>query len=169
LPIATPHSSSLNHFCGCLRIRVINTMTSPVTPSRPPNQRHHMSPPQPSSPAPITPASPPSKRGDLKSWWKKFQVQSSRHQEPPGKRLCQEFASQRRRHFSLVLLESVAKLSEPSSASLSLALPPLCFFLPLLSVPLVNRIMALATIHPALAVVYELPPHAFANQPEPYY
>ncbi|KAI3337111.1 RhoGAP-domain-containing protein [Xylariaceae sp. AK1471] len=44
-----------------------------------------MSPPQPSSQIPATPASPPSKRADLKSWWKKFQVQPSRHHETRGK------------------------------------------------------------------------------------
>ncbi|KAI0802512.1 hypothetical protein GGR55DRAFT_422211 [Xylaria sp. FL0064] len=58
-------------------------MTSAVTPSKPPpnHQQHHMNQPQPSSQAPVTPASPPSKRADLKSWWKKFQVQATRHQE----------------------------------------------------------------------------------------
>ncbi|RWA12104.1 hypothetical protein EKO27_g2994 [Xylaria grammica] len=56
-------------------------MTSTVTPSKPPNQQLQMSQPQPSSQAPVTPASPPSKRADLKSWWKKFQVQPARHQE----------------------------------------------------------------------------------------
>ncbi|KAI0526496.1 hypothetical protein F5B22DRAFT_586107 [Xylaria bambusicola] len=56
-------------------------MTSAVTPSKPPNQQLQMSQPQPSSQAPVTPASPPSKRADLKSWWKKFQVQPTRHQE----------------------------------------------------------------------------------------
>ncbi|KAI1425996.1 RhoGAP-domain-containing protein [Xylaria sp. FL1777] len=45
-----------------------------------------MNQPQPSSQAPVTPASPPSKRADLKSWWKKFQVQPTRHQESRGKR-----------------------------------------------------------------------------------
>ncbi|KAI8628643.1 RhoGAP-domain-containing protein [Xylariaceae sp. FL1651] len=45
-----------------------------------------MTPPQPSSQTPVTPASPPTKRGDLKSWWKKFQVQSSRHHETPETR-----------------------------------------------------------------------------------
>ncbi|KAI1813881.1 RhoGAP-domain-containing protein [Poronia punctata] len=46
-----------------------------------------MSPPQLSSRFPTTPVSPPSKRADLKSWWRKFQVQPSRNQEPaPGKR-----------------------------------------------------------------------------------
>ncbi|KAI1276508.1 hypothetical protein F5Y07DRAFT_130035 [Xylaria sp. FL0933] len=58
-------------------------MTSAVTPSKPPpnQQQQHMNQPQPSSQAPVTPASPPSKRADLKSWWKKFQVQATRHQE----------------------------------------------------------------------------------------
>ncbi|KAI0976182.1 hypothetical protein F4678DRAFT_469218 [Xylaria arbuscula] len=56
-------------------------MTSAVTPSKPPNQQLQMNQPQPSSQAPVTPASPPSKRADLKSWWKKFQVQPTRHHE----------------------------------------------------------------------------------------
>ncbi|KAJ8109005.1 hypothetical protein ONZ43_g6257 [Nemania bipapillata] len=55
-------------------------MTSAVTPSKPPNQLP-MNQPQPSSQAPATPASPPSKRADLKSWWKKFQVQPTKHHE----------------------------------------------------------------------------------------
>ncbi|KAI0532900.1 RhoGAP-domain-containing protein [Xylaria digitata] len=41
-----------------------------------------MTQPQPPLQAPVTPASPPSKRADLKSWWKKFQVQPTRHHEP---------------------------------------------------------------------------------------
>ncbi|TGJ85307.1 hypothetical protein E0Z10_g3457 [Xylaria hypoxylon] len=57
-------------------------MTSAVTPSKPSHQYLQMSQPQPPSQAPVTPASPPSKRADLKSWWKKFQVQPARHQEP---------------------------------------------------------------------------------------
>ncbi|KAF2970569.1 hypothetical protein GQX73_g2986 [Xylaria multiplex] len=57
-------------------------MTSTVTPSKPPNQQLQMSQPQPPLQTPVTPASPPSKRADLKSWWKKFQVQPTRHQEP---------------------------------------------------------------------------------------
>ncbi|KAI1359536.1 hypothetical protein F5Y08DRAFT_76940 [Xylaria arbuscula] len=56
-------------------------MTSAVTPSKPPSQQLQMNQPQPSSQAPVTPASPPSRRADLKSWWKKFQVQPTRHQE----------------------------------------------------------------------------------------
>ncbi|GAP89232.1 hypothetical protein SAMD00023353_1200470 [Rosellinia necatrix] len=56
-------------------------MTSAVAPSKPSSQQPQMSQPPPSSQAPVTPASPPSKRADLKSWWKKFQVQPSRHQE----------------------------------------------------------------------------------------
>ncbi|KAK5629611.1 hypothetical protein RRF57_005326 [Xylaria bambusicola] len=61
-------------------------MTSAVTPSKPPNRQLQMSQPQPSSQTPVTPASPPSKRADLKSWWKKFQVQPTRQQEVRGKR-----------------------------------------------------------------------------------
>ncbi|KAI0424979.1 hypothetical protein F5Y09DRAFT_347166 [Xylaria sp. FL1042] len=61
-------------------------MTSAVTPSKPPNQQQQMTQPQPSSQASVTPASPPSKRADLKSWWKKFQVQPTRHQEARGTR-----------------------------------------------------------------------------------
>ncbi len=60
-------------------------MTSAITPSKPHGQLQ-TNQPQPSSQAPITPASPPSKRADLKSWWKKFQVQPTRHQEARGKR-----------------------------------------------------------------------------------
>ncbi|KAI8947445.1 hypothetical protein F4801DRAFT_510730 [Xylaria longipes] len=68
-------------------------MTSAVTPSK--QLQMSQAPPQPHPPAqtPVTPASPPSKRTDLKSWWKKFQVQPTRHHEtrdpqtdtrPPG-------------------------------------------------------------------------------------
>ncbi|KAJ2977041.1 hypothetical protein NUW58_g7929 [Xylaria curta] len=57
-------------------------MTSAVTPSKPPSHQLQMTqPPQPPHQNPVTPASPPSKRADLKSWWKKFQVQPARHHE----------------------------------------------------------------------------------------
>ncbi|KAI1432342.1 hypothetical protein GGR50DRAFT_614787 [Xylaria sp. CBS 124048] len=56
-------------------------MTSAVTPSRPSNQRTEMSSSPPPPPPPVAPLSPPSKRADLKSWWKKFQVQPGRHHE----------------------------------------------------------------------------------------
>ncbi|KAI0166084.1 RhoGAP-domain-containing protein [Xylariaceae sp. FL1272] len=61
-------------------------MTSAGTPSKPP-PHHPVSPPQPvalpaSSTQPVTPASPPSRRADLKSWWKKFQVQGRHHDVP---------------------------------------------------------------------------------------
>ncbi|KAI1854627.1 hypothetical protein JX266_000745 [Neoarthrinium moseri] len=55
-------------------------MTSAATPSKPP-PHHPASPPQQQQHAsPSNAQSPPSKR-DLKSWWKRFQVQSSKHQE----------------------------------------------------------------------------------------
>ncbi|KAI1823058.1 hypothetical protein F4861DRAFT_531841 [Xylaria intraflava] len=57
-------------------------MTSAVTPSRLPNQQFEMGSSQPQPQPPTAPMSPPSKRADLKSWWKKFQVQPNRHQEP---------------------------------------------------------------------------------------
>ncbi|KAI1405773.1 Rho GTPase activation protein [Hypoxylon fuscum] len=53
-------------------------MTSAITPSKPQQQTHQMSPPQQPPPA-AHPASPPSKR-DLKSWWKSFQTRA-KHQE----------------------------------------------------------------------------------------
>ncbi|KAI0448011.1 hypothetical protein F4803DRAFT_2663 [Xylaria telfairii] len=60
-------------------------MTSPITPSKQlqMSQAPPQSQPQPQPPpqVPVTPASPPSKRNDLKSWWKKFQVQPTRHHE----------------------------------------------------------------------------------------
>ncbi|KAI1196160.1 hypothetical protein F5X97DRAFT_221218 [Nemania serpens] len=57
-------------------------MTSAASPSKPSRQQHpHTSQPQSSSQAPVTPASPPARRADLKSWWKKFQVQSTKHHE----------------------------------------------------------------------------------------
>lgn len=61
-------------------------MTSAASPSKPSRQQHpHTSQPQSSSQAPVTPASPPARRADLKSWWKKFQVQSTKHHETRGK------------------------------------------------------------------------------------
>ncbi|TRX94784.1 hypothetical protein FHL15_004245 [Xylaria flabelliformis] len=68
-------------------------MTSAVTPSKQHQMSQAPSQPQPPPQSPVTPASPPSKRADLKSWWKKFQVQPARHHEtrdaqtdtrPPG-------------------------------------------------------------------------------------
>ncbi|KAI0408702.1 hypothetical protein F4802DRAFT_361147 [Xylaria palmicola] len=59
-------------------------MTSAVTPSKLASQQLQMSEPQSQPPphhAPITPASPPSMRAELKSWWRKFQVQPTRHHE----------------------------------------------------------------------------------------
>ena len=84
LLIIEPRFASFSNVCG--RPCAINTMTSAVTPSKPPpNQQLQMSQPQPSFQASATPASPPSRRADLKSWWKKFQVQPTRHQEARGK------------------------------------------------------------------------------------
>ncbi|CAJ2506223.1 Uu.00g003530.m01.CDS01 [Anthostomella pinea] len=59
-------------------------MTSAVTPSKPAPHHQQMSPPQQQS-HPSTPTSPPSKR-DLKSWWKRFQVQSRHHETTPDPR-----------------------------------------------------------------------------------
>ncbi|KAI1743695.1 hypothetical protein F4680DRAFT_354079 [Xylaria scruposa] len=68
-------------------------MTSAVTPTKQHQMSQAPSQPQPPPQSPVTPASPPSKRADLKSWWKKFQVQPTRHHEtrdahtdtrPPG-------------------------------------------------------------------------------------
>ncbi|KAI1131535.1 hypothetical protein F5Y10DRAFT_59901 [Nemania abortiva] len=56
-------------------------MTSAATPSKPPNQQLQVNQPPSPSQAPVAPASPPSKRADLKSWWKKFQVQPTKHHE----------------------------------------------------------------------------------------
>lgn len=70
-------------------------MTSTTTPSRPLPQNHNASPPPPqqsASPA-ANAASPPSRR-DLKSWWKRFQLQS-RHQENQGKEHLRSLAAHR--------------------------------------------------------------------------
>ncbi|KAI1751409.1 hypothetical protein F4782DRAFT_182636 [Xylaria castorea] len=56
-------------------------MTSAVTPSKHLQMSQAPSQPHPPPQSPVTPASPPSKRADLKSWWKKFQVQPTRHHE----------------------------------------------------------------------------------------
>lgn len=84
LPIIKPHPPSLQNVCG--RPHVIDTMTSAASPSKPSRQQQpQTNQPQPPSQAPVTPASPPARRADLKSWWKKFQVQSTKHHETRGK------------------------------------------------------------------------------------
>ncbi|KAI1180391.1 hypothetical protein F4777DRAFT_313964 [Nemania sp. FL0916] len=58
-------------------------MTSAVTSSKPPGQHQQLQTAQQQAPSqgPVTPASPPSRRSDLKSWWKKFQVQPTKHHD----------------------------------------------------------------------------------------
>ncbi|KAI2637313.1 hypothetical protein GGS21DRAFT_471592 [Xylaria nigripes] len=56
-------------------------MTSAVTPSKHLNRQPEMASSQPTSQSSVAPMSPPSKRSDLKSWWKKFQVQTNKHHE----------------------------------------------------------------------------------------
>ncbi|KAH8673987.1 hypothetical protein BX600DRAFT_221992 [Xylariales sp. PMI_506] len=78
-------------------------MTSATTPSKPSHHHHHPSSPPQNLPAPSmssNPASPPSKR-DLKSWWKRFQVQS-KHQETQGKARGRFFGT-----FNFILLGSM--------------------------------------------------------------
>ncbi|KAI0199657.1 hypothetical protein F4808DRAFT_461540 [Astrocystis sublimbata] len=57
------------------------TSATAVTPSRQLQSSQTPSLPHPPPQTPQMPASPPSKRADLKSWWKKFQVQPTRHHE----------------------------------------------------------------------------------------